>query len=123
MSSFNNNYLNLKVEEVIVEKLQTAIQKYRDNLDLQNLIDGVQQEVIIIGFKRYMYPTLYMYMYVNRTCLKTKMTSIYIYISIYSKHSRLLVVPCSSSFFRAIPSLPTQQECLTLLINCIVLRL
>ena len=33
------------MEQVIVDKLHGAIKKYRDNIDLQNLIDGVQQEV------------------------------------------------------------------------------
>ncbi|EDO38288.1 predicted protein [Nematostella vectensis] len=40
-----------KVEAVIVEKLQTAVTKYRDNADLQNLIDGVQQEFKCCGAK------------------------------------------------------------------------
>ncbi|XP_031567261.1 tetraspanin-17-like [Actinia tenebrosa] len=40
-----------KVEEVIVDKLQVAIKKYRDNYDLQNLIDGVQQEFKCCGGK------------------------------------------------------------------------
>ncbi|KAK3752329.1 hypothetical protein QZH41_010349 [Actinostola sp. cb2023] len=38
-----------KMEQVIVDKLRVAIKNYRDNYDLQNLIDGVQTEFKCCG--------------------------------------------------------------------------
>ena len=34
-----------QVQGIVADKLKTTITKYRDNVDLQVLIDGVQQEV------------------------------------------------------------------------------
>lgn len=38
-----------QVEGVVSEKIKTTIEKYRDNVDLQVLIDGVQQEVRLLN--------------------------------------------------------------------------
>ena len=38
-----------QVEGIVSEKIKTTIEKYRDNVDLQVLIDGVQQEVRLLN--------------------------------------------------------------------------
>lgn len=42
-----------KVEGIVSEKIKTTIEKYRDNVDLQVLIDGVQQEFECCGGSSY----------------------------------------------------------------------
>lgn len=44
-----NILFEFQVEGIVSEKIKTTIEKYRDNVDLQVLIDGVQQEVRLLN--------------------------------------------------------------------------
>lgn len=44
-----NILFKFQVEGIVSEKIKTTIVKYRDNVDLQVLIDGVQQEVRLLN--------------------------------------------------------------------------
>ena len=54
ISALQDNFMCIKfqVEEIVAEKIQTTIVSYRDNVDLQVLIDGVQQEVCLSLFSK-----------------------------------------------------------------------
>ena len=47
--------IKFQVEEIVAEKIQTTIVSYRDNVDLQVLIDGVQQEVCLSLFSKWLF--------------------------------------------------------------------
>ena len=69
--------LKFQVQGIVADKLDTTIDKYRDNVDLQSFIDGVQQNVSFLWFL----------LYSSSWIWKLKITSDIFFIHVKIEHS------------------------------------